>query len=118
MQAGSNPAGMGQGPMLGVSMGSAERQPARDRGEIAANSAFSASREGKRLNMLGFNSHLLERDAALNQQMPASTNERDHRDLSGLMGAYGSSQNEGAAQARHGYANQGSTRGDVGGLLS
>ena len=57
--------------------------------------AFSATREGKRLNMLGFNSHLLERDSAgpgnRNMGQPlATTNERDHRDVSGLMGAYSS----------------------------
>ncbi len=42
---------------------SAERPAGRDHSDIASTTAaYSASREGKRLNMLGFNSHLLERD--------------------------------------------------------
>jgi len=48
--------------------------------------------------MLGFNSHLLDRDGAGNRnigQPLATTNEREHRDVSGLMGAYSS--NAGAA---------------------
>ena len=57
---------------MGVGMASAERNtgPVRDRGEVGN---FSASREGKRLNMLGFNhSNLLEN----NPQPLTSTNDR------------------------------------------
>ena len=44
---------------------SVERPPGRDHSEIASTTAaFSASREGKRLNMLGFNSHLMDREGA------------------------------------------------------
>lgn len=41
--------------------------------------------------MLGFNNHLLDREGAGNRNIGAplaTTNERDHRDVSGLMGAY------------------------------
>jgi len=43
--------------------------------------------------MLGFNSHLMDREGNIPRnfvQQPASMNEREHRDLSGLMGAYSS----------------------------
>lgn len=64
--------------------------PARDRSD-AAGGTYSATRDGRRLNMLGFNNHLLDREGAGNRNIGAplaTTNERDHRDVSGLMGAY------------------------------
>lgn len=42
--------------------------PARERSE-AVGGAYSATREGRRLNMLGFNSHLLDRDGTVNRNM-------------------------------------------------
>ena len=42
--------------------------PVRERAE-AVGGAYSATREGRRLNMLGFNSHLLDRDSAGNRNV-------------------------------------------------
>lgn len=42
--------------------------PARERAD-AVGGAYSATREGRRLNMLGFNSHLLDRDGAGNRNV-------------------------------------------------
>ena len=87
--------------------------------------AFSATRDGKRLNMLGFNTHLLDRDSAVpgnrNLGQPlATTNERDHRDVSGLMGAYSSNNGSSAQHAErsaYGERREGvHTRGEM--LLS
>ena len=61
----------------------------RDRHETLG--PFSASRDGKRLNMLGFNGTAAREPASLVQQPLTTANERD-RDISGIMGAYGSSQ--------------------------
>ena len=41
----------------------ADSQQMRDRSDHLG--AFSATRDGKRLNMLGFNTHLLDRDSAV-----------------------------------------------------
>ena len=79
--------GQADGQSMGLS--SAERPALRDRAEVIG--AYSASREGKRLNMLGFNA-----PSATHAQHPSSNNDRD-RDLSGLMGAYSSSNRQAAA---------------------
>ena len=77
--------------------------------------------------MLGFNSHLLDRDSAgpgnrnLGQPL-ATTNDREHRDVSGLMGAYNSNigsaaQHTHAERSNYGAAREGvQTRGEM--LLS
>ena len=94
------------GQSMGIGVSSAERPGGVMRDRPEAVGAYSASREGKRLNMLGFNNnqttatnynatghnHLLDGSNAASNSIgvPNSTNDRDHRDLSGLMGAYGS----------------------------
>ena len=47
----------------GIAMGSAERHPVRDRHEEMG--PFSASRDGKRLNMLGLNAAAARETASL-----------------------------------------------------
>ena len=71
---------------MGIGIASAERTggPLRDRLDMTG--AYSASREGKRLNMLGFNNaghHLIDgsSNAAASSIAPSTTNDRDHRDL-------------------------------------
>ena len=58
--------GAREGQAMGIGLAgavSADRPVGRDHTEIgSATAAYSASREGKRLNMLGFNSHLLDRE--------------------------------------------------------
>lgn len=96
------------GQAVSLAVTSAERPtgPAI-RGDREVAGAYSASREGKRLNMLGFSNpahhHLLDgsSNAAASSIVPNSTNEREHRDLSGLMGAYGSV-HHGAGQPGYG----------------
>ena len=57
---GGGPSDGAQGPSMGLGM-SAERAPVRDRTSELLSGNYSASREGKRLNMLGFNNnHQLE----------------------------------------------------------
>ena len=57
---GNGPSDGAQGPSMGLGM-SAERAPIRDRTSELLVGNYSASREGKRLNMLGFNNnHQLE----------------------------------------------------------
>ena len=54
---------------------SVERPAGREHTEIASTTAaFSASREGRRLNMLGFNSHILDRDGVSSGAAAASSN--------------------------------------------
>lgn len=54
---------------MSMGLASADRPHGRDRADIGGAAAFSASREGKRLNMLGFNSHLLDRGDAQHNQI-------------------------------------------------
>ena len=57
---GNGPNDAAQGPPMGLGV-SAERAPIRDRTSELLVGNYSASREGKRLNMLGFNNnHQLE----------------------------------------------------------
>ena len=97
---------------MGIGLSSAERTGAAIRDRLDMPGTYSASREGKRLDMLGFNNagrHLLgdginssnHAAAAGSSIAPSTTNEREHRDLSGLMGAYGSA-HHGAGQPGYG----------------
>ena len=98
---------------MGIGFSSAERTGAAIRDRLDMPGTYSASREGKRLDMLGFNNagrQLLGDNGIISNNgaaaagssiVPNSTNEREHRDLSGLIGSYGSA-NHGAGQSGYG----------------
>ena len=112
---------------MGIGLASADRPAIRDRLDMPG--TYSASRDGKRLDMLGFNNagrHLIGENgnssnnaaAASSSIAPSTTNEREHRDLSGLMGAYGSA-NQRTGQSGYGQgpaSSVGAGRGE--GILS
>lgn len=66
---------------------SAERAPVRDRDGLQG--VFSASREGKRLNMLGFNTNNLLENGRDNQAQNSLTNDRHHGAAAELTRTYG-----------------------------